>query len=225
MTAEPLQPADPMQQSGAVWCDEHERWECSRTSKRSQSRCHAPAIRGRLTCRMHAGRSTAIEKALGEASLLAWSTSADRPADLAPLDPGTVVLEQLRVAVMRADLYGEMLRWQLEVEDEAGLVGVTFAAGREGVRVETGERARGLAVLEAGERDRVVRFAKTAHDMGIAERHVELEQERASLVTSAFRGSIASIADRLLPADRDLMMRTFLTLLGAGDAVAGEVEA
>ena len=72
-------------------------------------------------------------------------------------------------------------------------------------------------------RDRVVRYAKTAHDMGIAERHVELEQERASLVTAAFRAALGVLS--LLPADRDLAVRTFLSSLGAGEVVAGEVTA
>lgn len=171
---------------------------------------------------MHAGRSSAIERAIGEANLAAWTTP-PAGADLPALDPGQVVLEQMRRAVMRADLYGEMLRWELEAEAEAGLVGTTYTAGRDGQRVETGERARGMAVLEAAERDRVVRFAKTAHDMGIAERHVELEQERASLVTAAFRAALGVL--ELLPADRDLAVRTFLSQLGAGEVVAGEVTA
>ncbi len=220
MTTVPMRDDDPMRLSGAVFCDDHERWECSKTSRRSQSRCHGNAIRGMASCRMHAGRSSAIEKAIGEANLAAWTT-APAGTELVALDPGTVVLEQMRRAVMRADLYGEMLRWELEVEAEAGLVGATYAAGRDGQRVETGERARGMAVLEAAERDRVVRFAKTAHDMGIAERHVELEQERASLVTAAFRAALGVL--ELLPADRDLAVRTFLSSLGAGEVVAGEV--
>lgn len=220
MTAPVMGQDDLMGRSGAAWCDDHERWECSRKSKRTGDRCHASAIRGMSTCKTHAGRSLALAKAMGEANLLAWSTAAAR-GDEAPLDPGRVVLEQLRVAVMRADLYGELLRWQVEVEDEAGLVGKTFAAGRDGARVETGEQARALAKLEAEWRDRVVRFAKTAHDMGIAERHVELEQERASLVTSAFRAALGVL--ELLPADRDLAVRTFLSSLGAGEVVAGEV--
>ncbi|MBA2952138.1 hypothetical protein GON03_19165 [Nocardioides sp. MAH-18] len=208
---------DLMARSGARWCETHDRWECS--AKKPDH--HATAIRGLALCKNHAGRSLAVAKALGEANLAAWSTAA-KPADAVALDPGTVVLDQLRVAVMRADLYGEMLRWQLEVEDEVGLVGTVYAAGRDGARVETGERARGLAQLEAAERDRVVRFAKTAHDMGIAERHVELEQERASLVTAAFRAALGVL--ELLPADRDLAVRTFLTSLGAGEVVAGEVD-
>lgn len=222
MTAGALEARDPMEAAGAVWCDDHGRWECSRTSKRSQLRCHSPAIRGTAACRLHSGRPAAVAKALGEAYLQAWSTEHGR-GDEPPMDPGTVVLEQLRVAVMRADLYGELLRWQVEVEDEGGLVGRTFAAGRDGARVETGEQVRGLARLEAEWRDRAVRFAKTAHDMGIAERHVELEQERASMVTGAFRAALAVLD--LLPADRDLAVRTFLAQLGAGDVVAGEVTA
>lgn len=221
MTTSAMQAADPMERSGAVWCDTHGRWECSRTSKRSQERCHAPAIRGRATCRMHAGRSAALEKALGQANLAAWSTE-HAAQDAPPLDPGRVVLEQLRVAVMRADLYGELLRWQVEVEEEGGLVGATYAAGRDGQRVETGERVRALASEERLWRDRAVAYAKAAHDMGIAERHVELEQERASLVTAAFRAALGVLD--LLPADRDSAVRMFLSRLGAGDqVVAGEV--
>lgn len=226
MTTGAMQATDPMERSGAVWCDDHDRWECSRTSKRSQQRCHAPAIRGRATCRMHAGRSASLEKALGQASLAAWSTE-HAAADAPPLDPGRVVLEQLRVAVMRADLLGELLRDQLEVDavpghDLAGLVGATYAAGRDGARVETGEKVRALVGEERLWRDRAVAYAKAAHDMGIAERHVELEQERASLVTAAFRAALGVLD--LLPADRDAAVRMFLSRLGAGDqVVAGEV--
>ena len=50
--------------------------------------------------------------------------------------------------------------------------------------------------------------------LGIAERHVELEQERAQLVVSAFLAALAVIS--LLPADRDAMLRTFLVGLGRG---------
>lgn len=57
--------------------------------------------------------------------------------------------------------------------------------------------------------------------LGIAERHVELEQERAQMVTAAFLAAIAVI--QLLPADRDLVVRTFLDQLGQATAVPGEV--
>ncbi len=50
--------------------------------------------------------------------------------------------------------------------------------------------------------------------LGIAERHVELEQEKAQLVTTAFMAALAAVT--LVPADRDLMLRSFLQALGRG---------
>ena len=89
-----------------------------------------------------------LAKAQGEANLLAWSAAAGK--DQVPLDPGATVMDQLRVAVMRADLYGELLRVQVEDQDYAGLVGPTFAAGRDGARVETGEQVRGSGAVGGG---------------------------------------------------------------------------
>lgn len=218
MTGQPMREDDPMRQSGAVWCGEHDRWECARDAKRTGLRCHGNAISGTDRCRMHAGRPAALVKALGEANLAAW-TSAARTGDGPKLDPGQVVLDQLRVAVMRADIYGELLRSQLERDEASGLVGVTHS----GQGVETGERVRGLARLEAEERDRVVRFAKVAHDMGIDERYIELEQGKAQLVTAAFLAALQAVS--LLPGDRDLMLRTFLAGLGRGPELVEGVSA
>jgi hypothetical protein len=156
-----------------------------------------------------------VAKALGEANLAAWSVR-DVPDDVPLPDPGRVVLEQLRLASMRADLYGQMLRWQLDADDLGGLVGVTHGVSSDGQRHETGEKVRGLAILEAGERDRVVRFAKTAHDMGIADREIELQAGQASLVTTAFKAALVALGAALVPADRDLLTRTFLANLGRG---------
>lgn len=220
MSGVPMSPDDPMTQSGARWCAEHGRWECNAAIDNH----HATAIRGMAKCRHHVGRSTAMAKALGEANLLAWSTQAPGAGEAAAVDPGRVVLDQLRVAVLRADLYGELLRWQVEVEEEGGLVGTTHAAGRDGARVETGEQVRGLARLEAEWRDRAVRFAKTAHDMGIAEAQIELQQAQAELVVGAFLGSLRVIPG-LVPSVRNDLLRAFLAGLGRGPEVAGELVA
>lgn len=204
-------PDDPMIQSGARWCDDHGWWEC--TARKPDH--HAPAVRGMSKCRFHLGKRLDLARTQGEANLLAWSTQAAVDAAAPALDPGQVVMDQLRVAVMRADLYGELLRIQVADQEIDGLVGPTYAAGRDGARVETGEQVRGLARLEAEWRDRAVRFAKAAHDMGIAERVIELHQGQAQLVVSAFVAGLAAVPT-LLPADKDLMLRTFLTQLGRG---------
>lgn len=221
MAGQPMRDGDPMRRSGAAWCEEHDRWECSKDSKRSRSRCHGPAVRGLDRCRMHLGQSRDLARTQGEANLAAWS--AEAAGGSSALDPGQVVMDQLRVAVLRADIYGELLRIQIADEDVDGLVGPTYAVGREGTRVETGERVRGLAALEAEWRDRVVRFAKAAHDMGIAERVVELEQQRAELVTGAFLAAIDALG--LVPGDRSRAIEVFLDRLEPGRSVAGEVVA
>jgi hypothetical protein len=57
--------------------------------------------------------------------------------------------------------------------------------------------------------------------LGIAERHVQLEQQRADVIVGAFRAALAAVS--LLPADEQLMLGTFLERLG--DVVPGEVVA
>lgn len=220
MTTQAMSHDDLMRRSGARWCTDHERWECA--AKKADH--HASAIRGMAMCRHHVGKSLDLARTQGEANLLAWSAqAAEDQGRASALDPGQVVMNQLRVAVLRADIFGELLRIQVADEDVDGLVGPTYAVGREGTRVETGERVRGLAALEAEWRDRVVRFAKAAHDMGIAERVVELEQQKAQLVVSAFMGALGVLD--LLPAARDEALRAFLAGLGRGEVVAGEVTA
>ncbi|WP_435744947.1 hypothetical protein [Nocardioides sp. SYSU DS0663] len=218
MTGQPMRADDPMSRSGARWCPEHDRWECA--AKKPDH--HASAVRGMAMCRHHVGKELDLARTQGEANLLAWSSEAASRSSAAALDPGQVVMDQLRVAVLRADIYGELLRIQVAGEDVDGLVGATYAVGREGTRVETGERVRGLAALEAEWRDRVVRFAKAAHDMGIAERVVELEQQRAELVTGAFLAAIDALG--LVPGERSRAIEVFLDRLG-GSTVAGEVVA
>lgn len=222
MTTPPMDVTTLMQRSGARWCDDHGRWECA-GHRQGGVECHAPAIKGMARCRMHAGKRSDLARTQGEANLLAWSAAAGR--DAAPLDPGVVVMDQLRVAALRADVYGELLRLQVAGEDETGLIGVTYVAGRDGARVESGEQVRGLARLEAEWRDRVVRFAKAAHDMGIAERHIELQQAQAAIVVAAARAGLDALGSELLPASRDAFLRAFLGALGQGPVVAGEVEA
>jgi hypothetical protein len=52
----------------ARWCDEHARWECVKTPKRSDV-CHGPRIAGLDACRMHAGVTGAVAKFQGEQRL------------------------------------------------------------------------------------------------------------------------------------------------------------
>ncbi|QSR27096.1 hypothetical protein CFH99_15830 [Nocardioides aromaticivorans] len=70
--------------------------------------------------------------------------------------------------------------------------------------------------------DKLLKPAEAMPRLGIEERHVKLEQERAELVTAAFRAAIAVV--QLLQADRDLLIRTFLEKLGVSDAGQGRAQ-
>jgi hypothetical protein len=219
MTAEPasaMQPDDPMQRSGAVWCEVHTRWECSRDSKRSKARCHGPAMTGLDRCRMHVGTKSSVARARGEANLVAWSLEA--AGGLPAVDPGDRMMALIHLTTARHAVYAHELQEQYEAERAGGLVGATWAVGRGGESVQSGEQLRGLAKLEADERDRLARYLKNAHDMGIAERVIELHQGQAQLVVSAFMAGLGALPG-LLPADRDAALRAFLTGLGRGPEV------
>lgn len=186
---------DLMRQAGAEWCDEHERWECTKKSKRSQQRCHAFAVRGTAVCYTHAGEKTSVVKAKGEA-LSAWRAVPGRQ----DVSPAEAVMAMLQMSWARVHVYASLLERQVADADTSlgvgmgeGLVGFTRSASPSVGVYESGEAVRGLAQLEAAERDRCVRFAKVAHDMGIADREIRLAEAQGALLA----GAISRILDAL----------------------------
>jgi hypothetical protein len=188
---------------GAVWCEIHGRRECAHMSKRSSARCHKNAISGMGCCDMHSGRSREVAKAQGQAAL-AWQLA--QPG--APMvDHRHAVLAALQMTFARLAWYAWLLEQQVAAEGDepdntdddgdpaelgvpggtGGLIGHTFAGSKDGGRIVTGEAIRGLAVLEGQERDRVVRFAKVAHDMGIDDQMVRLEEQKGLLLVAGLR--------------------------------------
>lgn len=179
---------DLMRQAGAEWCDLHKRWECTKKSKRSDSRCHAFAVRGTPVCYTHAGKKTELVKAQGSAmeeALSAWVAEPGRTV----VTPAEAVMAMLQMSWARVHVYAGLLRDQVESagggpqDSRAGLVAVA----------PTGETIRGLALLEAAERDRCVKYAKAAHDMGIADREIRLAEQQGVLIA----GAISQILDQL----------------------------
>ncbi|MFI7468188.1 hypothetical protein [Nonomuraea sp. NPDC049646] len=195
---------DLMRQAGAVRCEGHGRWECSKQSKRTQSRCHALAIRGTNACKTHGGQRREVLKAKG-AALSVWRAVPGRQ----DVTPSEAVMGMLQLSWARAGFYASLLQRQVEDAQEegggrglgddpelgpgAGLIGHTRSASPSvGVYV-SGEAARGLTKLEADERDRTVRYAKVAHDMGIADREIRLAEAQGALIA----GAISRILDAL----------------------------
>jgi hypothetical protein len=69
----------------------------------------------------------------------------------------------------------------------AALVGNVYAATKDGDIYATGEAIRGLAKLEAEERDRCATMATKAVAAGLAERQVRLAEQQGTLLASVIR--------------------------------------
>lgn len=180
---------------------------CTATSKQSGERCKRRPVPGLNVCVMHGGKTPAaqakahdrqLERAAGE--LLAkviWNP------DAAPVTDNVGEMRRLAGAMRQAaDVLGARLNPGTCEECGRGAEPLDGPTGRAWVNVLREFRQ----LLEGMER------------LGLAERQVELQQEQAQLVTSAFMAALSVVAG-LLPADRDLMVRTFLAGLGRGPEV------
>lgn len=180
---------------------------CSAHTRKGKP-CTQPPMTGQRVCRMHGGSAP---QSLAAAEQRVVIAAAERVvADLWPgLDQAPPVKDP--VASM------ERLAGALEqLVDEAGrrVSTLTNIAGGEHLtqlRAEVTLLERALGHL----RGLLVDMAR----LGIAERHVQLEQERAQLVTAAFLAALD--VGGLVPEVRTLMVDRFLA--GLGELVPGEV--
>lgn len=188
---------------------------CTSHNRADQPCGRHPAV-GQQVCRNHGGGSPQAIAAAERRQLIA---AAERQVqDLwVGLDQATPVTDPVnslqRLAGALEQLVDETGRRVSTMDHLAG--GTQLTA----LRAEVTLFERALARL-ADVLDKMAR-------LGIAEKHVELEKERAQLVTAAFLAALTVLGDRvtLLPADRDLVVRTFLDQLGASgggpDAIGG----
>ncbi|MFD5245014.1 hypothetical protein ACFWIW_10745 [Amycolatopsis sp. NPDC058340] len=72
----------------------------------------------------------------------------------------------------------------------SALIGNTYADTKDGRIYATGEAIRGLAKLEADERDRCANFSAKAIAAGLAERQVRLAERQAELVLGAIEAAL-----------------------------------
>lgn len=163
---------------------------------------------------MHAGVSLEVAKAQGAARITAFNALGGVPS----MQPGHVVLAALHMSWLRAHLYATLLEEQVEgqsgepvggweaddlgprgVASEpsaagvAGLIGHAYSADKMAGIFASGEAVRALVTLEAQERDRAVKFAKVAHDMGIAEREVRLAESQGELLANVIRNVLGDL--------------------------------
>ncbi|MQA82925.1 MAG: hypothetical protein GEV10_31475 [Streptosporangiales bacterium] len=169
---------------------------------------------------MHSGTASAVAKAKGEA-VTAWAAltaTGDEPART--VDPAQAVMGMLHMSWLRAHHYASLLKEQVDREGgiitpetgAKGLIGWRLgSAGTAGELYEQSEEIRAIVQLEASERDRCVRYAKTAHDMGIADREIELAERQARAVAVAL-GTVLDMLS-LDAARRDEVQEAFMKRL------------
>jgi len=203
---------------GARPCPEHwNRLECTKQRTKGRGQCHQAAVRGTDKCRNHSGVRTEIQKAQGEARITAFNPNGSGT----PIDAGAAVLAVLQMTYLRLGMYAELLRRQVVTEGDtagdyqdddapapSGLIGHRYGmGGKDGITYVQTEEVRALVVLEAAERDRVVKYAKTAHDMGISDRLTSLAERWGDIVA----GRIAVMLDALgLTEDQQAMVPALL---------------
>lgn len=105
----------------------------------------------------------------------------------------------------------------------AALIGFKFDADRHGRVYATEEAVRGLAKLEAEERDRCAAFAAKAVAAGLAERQVRLAERQGALMASVFRGALddAAIPDEVRRRVEQAFMQRMAVVAGDAKVIEG----
>lgn len=174
-----MRPDQPLRPTGPRGCGAK-----AKRSKRDDGLCEGPAVTGTDRCRMHSGKSAARAKAEGavRADVLAWGLT-----DVCA-DPGEVLLRLVTQSAARAQRYAAELEDLVAKSPTLRDALIGDAWGEFG---KQGEFVRGLARLEAEERDRCAGFATKAIAAGLAERQVRLAERQGALMVDVIRAVLA----------------------------------
>lgn len=166
------------------WCPEHNRAECTRLAHGGRT-CHGSAVRGSPACRMHLGATVEQTR---RAQLTAWAA---QPGDHG-ISPRDAVSAQLALAWRRAQFLGEELGRQVQA---------------------AGDSDPALAGLEGTERDRVVKYAQIAHQMGVADHWAATARQVGGKISAALDVALSALGWEL----RDEVLAKFSAELAAWD--------
>jgi hypothetical protein len=141
--------------------------------------CKRKAPLGGTVCRYHGGAARqVVAKAAVRAEVLQWGLGQ------AHADPGEVLLRLVTQSARRVETYAAELEQLVSEEPRLrdALVGESWTATERGDIYKVGEYIRGLAQLEAQERDRGAGFAAKAVAAGLDKRRVELAERQGALM-------------------------------------------
>lgn len=167
-------------------------------TKQNGERCPSWAIRGATVCKVHGGLAPQVKaKAAVRDEVLNWGLNE------ITVDPGETLLRLVSQSARRAsELAAELERLVMEHGLEGALVGTSIVVDSRGDEHQVGEYVRGIAMLEAQERDRCANFCRLAVAAGLAERQVRLAERQGSLIADVLRAVLADPALGLTEAQR-----------------------
>lgn len=178
---------------------------CTAKAKGSGERCKRFPVPGATVCVMHGGKAPQVQAAAAERQLEQAAEVEIRKLWVG-LENATAVQDPV---ASLARLAGALETLLDEVGTKVENV-KTIAAGDNLAQV------RGELVFLERTAGLLARVLDSMARLGIAERQVELQAEQAALVSTAFRAVMGLVfVQSLLPGERDLMVRTFLTGIGA----------
>lgn len=166
--------------------------------RKDGSPCGGTVIAGTKRCDRHAGMTREKARAKGAVivELQRWGLNGHSTM----ADAGEVLLKLVTQAAARCELYGTLLGKAYEAAKSgdsldpliessgvAALIGYRYGVDREGNTFKQEEAIRGLARLEAEERDRCANFAAKAVAAGLAERQVRMAEAQGMLMVSVIR--------------------------------------
>lgn len=161
---------------------------CTGRNRQGQQ-CARWAIPGGTVCKLHGGGAPQV-RALAEvrSEVLNWKLGD------ATVDPGETLLRLLSQSRWRAERYAARLAEIVEEHGlEEALVGESWVMSDNGTLQKVGEYVKGLATLEAQERDRCARFATQAIAAGLAERTVRLAERQTEIAEKALLAALEDL--------------------------------
>lgn len=194
--------------------------QCTARRKADGGQCEKPPIPGGNVCRTHGGAIGRVQaRAAVVHEIRNWGMGD------ADVDPGEVLLRLLSQSTARAQAYATELAATVDNEGlSRALIGESRVPTENGSYV-SGEYIRGLAMIEAQERDRAANFATKAIAAGLAQRQIALAEQTGALIADVLRVALAAPELGLTDAQRAaipvVMRRAQAQIIDASPEPAG----
>lgn len=164
--------------------------QCKAMSKQTGQQCRRKAIPGGEVCHWHGGAAKQVKARAGvRAEVMSWGLGDST------VDPGDVLLRLVTQSAARAQRYAQELEAMVAESPSLreALVADSGQRREDGELYKRGEYIRGLAVLEAEERDRCANFATKAVAAGLAERTVRVAERQGQLMVEMVQAALREV--------------------------------